>query len=242
MYYFIRIVAVYLLIFAGGINANPEMFRLNTGAPESLSNRSGTGFYNKIASEIFKRLKIKLEYIQLPSQRSLIQANMGVDDGNFARVKGLTAKWPNLIIVPESIIVWEFSVFSLKKNIKIEGWHSLKPHSVGYVHGWQIYKKRTKNLKRVISTSNPSQLFRLLKNGRIDLALFESQQSSYWIKKTGVAALKLSPALAKKPLYIYVHKKHKNLVPKIVQVIKDMKKDGTYRRIYKQSFSQPWKK
>lgn len=212
--------------------AEPNEFRLNTGSPESLSNDTGDGFYNLIAAETFKRLNIKLNFIRLPSKRSLINANKGIDDGNIARIVGMEKKWPNLVRVPESIMTWEFTAFSQSNNIKLKGWESLKHYTVGHVRGWQIYEKKAAAAKKIIRANNPQQLFELLRAGRVDLALFERFQSAYWFNKIGYSANSLSPALAKKPLYIYVHKKHKDLAPKIAKTLSEIKQDGTYKNIF----------
>lgn len=207
-------------------------FRLNSGAPESLSNAKGDGFYNQISAEVFKRLDITLNYIRLPVLRSLIHANKGIDDGNIARIKGMEKKWPNLIRVPESIISWEFTGFSRGEDIKLNDWESLKNYTVGHVRGWQIYEKKAAGAKKIIKAKDARQLFDLLKTGRIDLALFERFQAPYWFNKIGYSANALSTPLAVKPLYIYVHKKHKNLVPKMAKVISEIKQDGTYQKIF----------
>ena len=213
---------------------NTPTFRLNAGTTEPLSssNANGDGFYNQLSAEIFKRLNIKLTFIRLPSQRALIHANKGIDDANIARIKGLEKKWPNIIRVPESVITWEFTAFIRGQNTKINGWNSLKSYSVGHMNGWQIYEKKAAVAKKVIKSNSPRQLFELLKNGRIDLALFERSQAPYWFNKLKYSARPLTPPLAVKPLYIYVHKKHKNLVPKMAKVISEIKQDGTYQKIF----------
>lgn len=211
---------------------DPTAFRLNSGSPESLSNDKGDGFYNLISAEIFKRLDITLNYIRLPSKRSLLYANKGIDDGNISRIKGIEKNWPNLMRVPESVMSWEFTAFSRTNDIKLNGWKSLKNYTVGHVRGWQIYEKKAAGAKKIIKAKDARQLFDLLKTGRIDLALFERFQAPYWFNKIGYSANALSTPLAVKPLYIYVHKKHKNLVPKMAKVISEIKQDGTYQKIF----------
>jgi len=213
-------------------------FRLNSGAPESLSNDTNDAFYNLIAIEIFKRLGMTLHYSRLPSERSLIQANNGIDDGNIARVKGIEKKWSHLIRVPESIIKWHFSAYSHSDDISINGWESLRSYPVGFVRGWQIYQNKMSGVKNVILANTPDQLFTILKKGHIKIALFEQLQSHYWFKKMNYTPVKLSPTLAKKSLYIYLHEKHHQLVPRMAVIISQMKQDGTYQRIYNQCFGQ----
>lgn len=202
---------LYLLILTTLFNLpafadDTTVFRLNSGSPESLSNDSGDGFYNLIAAEIFKRLNMKLNFIRLPSKRSLIYANKGIDDGNISRIAGIEKKWPNLVRVPESVMTWEFSAFSRGDNIKLKGWQSLKDYTVGHVRGWQIYEKKAAGAKKVLKAKDARQLFELLRTGRIELALFERFQSAYWFNKIGYSANPISPALAIKPLYICTQK------------------------------------
>jgi len=214
-----------------------KAFRLNSGSPESVSNEKGDAFYNQITAEIFKRLDIKLEYVRVQSKRALMLANKGIDDGNIARVEGIEKNWTNLIRVPESIITWEFTAYSQNKDIQINGWDSLKPYSVGHVRGWLIYQKNAAGAKNVIQANDSYQLFRLLQNGRIDIALSERFQAPYFYKQIGYTPKRLSSPLAKKPLFIYLHKRHKNLVPKMAAVISQMKKDGSYQKIFDRSFN-----
>jgi len=44
----------------------------------------------------------------------------------------------------------------------------------------------------------------------------------------------LNPPLARPSFYTYLHKKHKNLVPKLAAVLKKMKSDGTLQAMFDQ--------
>jgi len=224
---------LFVLFFlpADALSKTP-LFRMNSGASEPLSNDEQTGFYNRIATEIFRRLDIPLKYVRLPSERSLIHGNQGIDDGVIARIEGLDKKWRNLVRVPEEIISWEFSAFSYDVDIEVKGWESLKPYSVGIIRGWHIYEENLADANALTKVSTPKQLFRLLSSGRIDIAMFERLRAQYWMKKLDINPPILAPEIAKKALYIYVHKKHAALVPKLTRVIAAIKKDGTYERIF----------
>lgn len=209
------------------------VFRLNSGGILPLSDAEGQGFYNKLSVEIFRRLNIRHEYISLPSARSLINANQGVDDGNIARIQGMEKKWKNLIRVPESVIEWEFTAYGRDNfQLTVDGWQSIKPYAVGIVRGWQIYEKNLKDARQLRRVRNAEQLFTLLKTGRVDIAMFEKWQGEYWFKKMNYYPQQLEPKIVTKKLYIYVHKKHHGLVPRMAKVIKEMKRDGTYARIF----------
>jgi polar amino acid transport system substrate-binding protein len=41
----------------------------------------------------------------------------------------------------------------------------------------------------------------------------------------------LAPALKDVDMYLYLHRKHEALVPKLAQALREMKADGSYNRI-----------
>jgi len=205
---------------------------INSGGNEPYVSSDGTGFYRLIVNEIFSRLDIDVEFVPLPNQRSLISANDGVDDGNMARIEGLEKKYPNLIRVPEKIIDYQFVAYSLDGNIRLSGWASLEPYQVAYINGWQIFEKNLGDTKNVTRVRKPAQLYSLLQGKRVDIILFERWSGLYWSQHLNVEARLLQPPLATRALYMYLHKKHADLVPAVAQALVDMKKDGTYQRIF----------
>ncbi|WP_315979839.1 hypothetical protein [Aliamphritea spongicola] len=48
----------------------------------------------------------------------------------------------------------------------------------------------------------------------------------------------LQPALSIEPIYIYLHRKHESLLPKLATAIRDMKQDGSYQAILKDCLGQ----
>ena len=71
-----------------------------------------------------------------------------------------------------------------------------------------------------------TQLFELLSNDRTDLVIFGPQRGRYLLKEKNIQGIKVLPT----PLA--TNKKHEDLIPSIATTIRDMKKDGTYRKIY----------
>ena len=60
------------------------------------------------------------------------------------------------------------------------------------------------------------------------------------LKNTGMSVLRqmglrnmkvLQPSLSEGNFYLYLHKKHKDLIPKITAELKKMQQDGTIKRI-----------
>ena len=67
---------------------------------------------------------------------------------------------------------------------------------------------------------------------RIEIALYEKSQALFIIKKMGLQEIKiLQPNLLEGDWYLYLNKKHKDLIPKITAELLKMHKDGTIKRI-----------
>ena len=207
-----------------------------TGAKDPLHKKNQKGFLNRVANEAFRRIGYKLYTIYLPSERALLNANAGIEDGDLNRIAGLQKIYPNLIQVPEPIMVREFTIFTKKPILKLNGWASLMPYTVGYIVGWKIAEKNIKNTQEIVRVKNPLALFTLLNNNRVDVVFFERWMGLYVIKKNQFKNIRIvEPALVKKPMHIYLNKKHRHLVPEISRALINMKKDGTYQRLYKET-------
>lgn len=208
---------------------------LNTGNHEPYITSDGGGFYGRITKEMFKRLGIEAETISVPSQRSLINVNQGIDDGNVARIKGIEKKFPNLVRVPEKVIDFEFVVYSSGPEFTVTGWESLRPYGIGYINGWQILEQNVTSTKEIIKLRSPRQLFGMIEKKRIDIIIYERWGSLWWVRELDSSAKLLQPIIVKRGLFLYLNKKHAHLVPDLTQALIGMKKDGTYQRIFNET-------
>jgi len=204
---------------------------INSGSGLPFISPDGTGFYNDLVTELFSRLHIKAKVLSLPSSRSMINADQGVDDGVIARIKGMEKKYKNIIRVPGKILTFNFVAYSLQKKIPITGWNSLKPYSIGIIRGWRIYEKNVKGTKKLTTVSNATQLFNLLLNKRSDLILFEKYRGRWWNNQLNAKAHIIGNPIAKKDMFLYMNKKHIRLIPKIAEMLSNLKQDGTFQKL-----------
>jgi polar amino acid transport system substrate-binding protein len=194
---------------------------------------------NEMLTECFKRMKIELDIIHMPSKRSLQNANDGIEDGNFVRTEGITIAYPNLIKVSEPISVNRIVAFSKNITIKINGWESLLKYHVAYVNGWRNCERELKNAKAKTIVSNEELLFRLLEKERAQIGIFGQSTGMEVLKKLGFSDIKvLDPPIVVSDLFLYTHKKHEILIPEIVNNLKMMKKDGTYKQLIDKTFQE----
>jgi polar amino acid transport system substrate-binding protein len=206
------------------------VFNTANDPPNSTDDHRGIG--DRIMSEAFRRLDIPLVIEKMPSERSLINANQGIDDGNFARVEGMEALYPNLVRVPEAVTRFQFVVFTRNVEGAVTGWDSLKPYDVGIITGWKILEKNIVGTRSLTMVSDEAQLFNLLTAGRVDVVVYDRVQGLHFLEKEKIGGVRvLESPLAVRDMYPYVNKKHQVLAAKLAEELGKMRNDGTIDRI-----------
>ncbi len=229
-------IALFFILLSHSSLAQPTIV-LNTAFGPPVSNATQTGFGDLALKEAFKRIGYQLETVHLPAERALINANRGIDDGELARTGGLQKKYPNLIQVPETFLTVDMVLYSKNyPEFTVDGWESVASHSLAIISGWKIMEKNFAKLgKRVeiIKTDSPEQSFSLLENDRVDFIAYSNWSGLAYIKTHNINNVTLlEPPLARAEFYVYLHKKHKAIVPQLAEAIKTMKTDGTLQTLF----------
>lgn len=210
-----------------------ETLQISSGIREPLSNLQASGFNDLITKEIFKRAGYTSHITRLPAARALNDLNNGVSDADLVRIKGITNIFPNILVVPEKIINFDFVAISKNHQFKAKGWNSLNPYEIGIVDGWKILEVNTKNTLARTKVNDTKQLINILKNDRIDIAISERWQALLAIKESGEDSLIVhEPPIKTNEMFLVVNIKHKDMIPKLSYIIKTMKKDGSFNKIY----------
>ena len=204
------------------------VFRISTSYQNLLSNSEGTGMLDRILKEAFQRIGIKAEIIYTPTEKSLVDVNAGLLDGELNRIEGMELSYPNLVRVPEPNMVMNFVAFSTR-SIPIQNWDSIRDFYLGIVKGWKILEDKTQGFPRVVYVPSEVELFTMLHKGRIDLALYADLTGYAVLADLGFKEIfALAPPLEMRYMYLYVHKKHRDKVELIADALRVMKQDGTY--------------
>jgi polar amino acid transport system substrate-binding protein len=208
----------------------PLVITTSVGPP--VSNETDTGFYDLILQEAFSRIGRQIDIIHLPAERALINADSGITAGEFPRISGLEKKYPNLVMVPEKITNYEFVAFSKHHGIKMTSWDALQPYDVAIVRGWKILENNIVNTRSLVRARNQELLFNLLKNDRTEIVVYSRLEGYALIRSLGLeGVVVLEPPLAVREMYLYLNKKHEELIKPLAQSLKEMKADGTYNEI-----------
>lgn len=225
-----------LLLILALLVASPalgeEAMRIGTTFAPPLSVPDGTGKLDLLIKEAFARTGTPLVLVTLPSERGLISAASGDTDGDINRVAGLSAKYPELVQVGESNMVYEFVAFSRRKGLAIRNWDDLRGLDMAFITGWKILEDNVK-ARTITKVDNAEQLFSLLSLDRVDAVLFNRRGGEYHLRQMGLTdVVTHTPPLATREMFLYLNRRHAALAPRLAQTLRDMKADGTHARIF----------
>ena len=205
---------------------------LNTDGAPPHSRADGTGFEDRIVAEAFRRIGVPVRLVQLHSERALQNANQGVDDGNYVRISGLSRLYPNLLMVPEPVSRFPFTAFTRDSGLKVAAWSDLQGRQVASVIGWKLVELSLKDVAELKLVRDEEALFALLDKGRTEVVISALYTGQEIIRRNGYRGMRaLTPPLADPPMYLYLHKRHADLVPKLAAALREMKRDGTIERL-----------
>ena len=203
-----------------------------------LSTPAQDGMLDRIAQEAFRRLGLTIELPYLATERSIRMANEGYHDGELNRVAGMEKLYPNLVRVDEPMMVFEFVAFTKKTALTGGDWAVLRPHQIGIIKGWKILEAKVGHYPRLTYYHSADDLFRGLAADRVDVILYGRRIGLAVKERLGLAHIRaVAPPFAVRPMYLYLHKKHRHRAVALAAALKEMKGDGTYADIEAQAMA-----
>ncbi|MDX1737195.1 MAG: transporter substrate-binding domain-containing protein [Alphaproteobacteria bacterium] len=211
-----------------------ELLRFSTSVKEPFSNNAKTGIEDRLAREVFRRLGHDIDIYFTSPEKALRKLNEGVDDGTFGRVIKTISGFPNIRIVPEPAYSRDFVVFSQNAGIKVKSWSDLNAYRVGVMSGWKAILSNLQNVQSLSRAKSRSQLFLLLETGQVDLVIYNRLGGVYAVDKAGLENVSVVlPPLLTAPHYFSLHQKHEALIIPAAKALREIKRDGTYDKIFK---------
>jgi len=208
------------------------LLTLNSADPAPLSRPDGSGLNDRIVAEAFHRLGIPVQLVRLTAERALQNADAGIDDGIYVRIAGMERMYPNLVMVPEPVSEFLFTAFAKDPAVQVKSWDDLKPYNVALINGWKIVEANTRGARSVTGVKNEDALFGLLERNRADVVVLDLYSGQEVIRRLGLSGVRaLSPPLERRKMYIYLHKRHAELVPRLAEALRQMRRDGTTLRL-----------
>ncbi|MDZ7653651.1 MAG: transporter substrate-binding domain-containing protein [Burkholderiaceae bacterium] len=215
--------------------AKPKQLTLATGSREPMVSAPGQpGFAEEVARAALARMGIALTVVPLPVERALVNANAGIEDGDLIRVAGFEKDYPNLVQVPEPLLEQEFVALALRPDVQVRDWRDLDRYSVAHLTGMKVIERQLEGRPNVTTVRDADLLFGLLGHGRADVIVHNRAVALLAARRAGLALRVQEPALLRQPMYIYLHRRHEALAPKLAAAIAELRRDGTWQRLYDQ--------
>ncbi len=232
-----NVIAICMLLLTGIFYtheaASAEKIYLNSGIRDPFTTQKKDGFIDLLVKEVFARIGVEAEIVVYQdASKSLSNANSGVDDGAALRIAGIDKKFTNLVMIPEKLMDNDFVAYSLGMGVKVENWESLNKYKTAYVNGWQIFKNNTKDHPSIVTVKSPQEMFDKLSQLQVDVILYERWQGLWRAKELGIELASHEPPLVSREMFMYLNSKHKDKVSEAAKELANMKKDGTYEKIY----------
>lgn len=187
----------------------------------------------EVLSVISSRMGESMKLISIPDKRSAILLKNNDIHAEFARVGEYQKKVPFAIKVAEPIVEVSQYAYSLKSDISIDGWGSLKNYRSVALRGMWIVEIYMANYQ-VSWVNSISSAFQFLKSGRADICVANSIRVDTFLADTDFDASgiqRLEPAVYSTLNYTFFSPSYPQLALRYDVALRSMKTDGTYQAI-----------
>jgi len=187
----------------------------------------------EILKAVYRRMGIELVLVDLPAKRALIESSHGRVDGEIQRVLAVKDEYPSLLPVRVPVNYIEPAAFVKRKQFRVDGWESLRPHAIGIVRGVGSSERGTQGMPQVEAAGSMDQLMQMLAAERIDVAVNDLFSGVLVNRRLGLDGelRPLSPPLERILLYHFLHESRRDLVPRVEETMRQMAASGELERL-----------
>ena len=185
----------------------------------------------KVLTKAYARAGIKTRPYFTSLSHSLKLSNRGDTDGELARVKKISAIYPNLVQVPVVLTHVEAIAYSKNKNLNIKNWNDLRGHRFLIVKGAKFIEQATENFeKELVNTFE--EAFKKLSHDKTEIIVIPKKAAVRLIlQQENIDIQPVSDSLQTLDMYHFVHKKNAHLIPIITPILEKMSKSGEIQYI-----------
>jgi polar amino acid transport system substrate-binding protein len=181
---------------------------------------------------VYERAGLPVEFVSLPTKRSLSLAAEGSLDGEAGRIAGLEKHYPSLVRVDVSLMDFQGAAYVLGRRgigpFRDTLLDQLRTGSLGGV----IWAEKVMKGRRLERVKTYEVLFNMLLEGRIDLAL-SSRVSAEKVLRGAPERYRrirqLEPLVYTAPFYHYLHKKNAAIVPALEKALRELRAEDYWR-------------
>jgi len=183
---------------------------------------------NTLFSESFDALGYDFSIHYRPNQRSLMEANAGISDGDCARTRDYRDNNPksNLIRIDVLLARTSMEAWSRDPELTLENERDLtrKPLRIGYVRGHVVIKElmQRHELPKVISVTSTEHGLKMVSAGRLDLFIGTSVSTRQEMQQIDLSQPIYSAGhVLDIEGYAYLNEMHRALLPSIERELRE---------------------
>jgi polar amino acid transport system substrate-binding protein len=205
------------IVFTLGLPAGHELFKAG----------------EELLTAISLKMGVTIKLISIPSKRSATLLKNNEIHAELARVSEYEKKVPFAIKVPEPIIEFSQYAYSLRPDISIDGWGSLKAYRAVALRGIWIIEVYMAD-HQVTWVDSLSSAFKFLKLGRADVCIVNSMRADKFLAATDLdvsGIRRLEPAIYSAKDYTFFAAAYPQLALRYGIALRAIKADGSYQAI-----------
>jgi len=198
----------------------------------------------EILKEVYARLGISVEFVDVEAKRALALSSSGQADGEIQRIAVISRDYPTLVQLSPPINYIEPAVFTTGLTFEVKGWESIKDYDVGIVRGVGSSETGTRDMAKVQRATGLTELIRMLDRDRFDLLVTDLFSGQVEVRRLHLEARvrPLLPPIERIYVYHYLHERHRDLAVRVEAVLNAMTVNGDLARIREKLVAQELRK
>ena len=218
-----RILWLMLLLLIG---SNVSVFAQQQLVFSTIQQSVNIRISEKVLIEAYRRLGVTIKLVPMPGARALRLAASGRYDGELARIGGLENTYPDLLRVPTPVNHLEGFALTRRQGLEILHVGDLTALKIGVRRGIKFTDELTRGMD-VIPVNQNDQLIDILNRGRVDAVVMALTSLLDQQAKGRLVGIKVQePALVRRGMYHYLHKKHHNWLKPLNEQLLKMRNEG----------------
>lgn len=198
-----------------------------------------TDYVRELVEKAYANLGIRVGYVDMPRQRSLVEANSGRIAGELGRLPGLEADFSNLIPIPFPLFSFEIVLIADRRQCGICNLDQVD--SIAYISGMQSIDGILEDYNftnAAAAAQDLDQLHLMFENKRVQGILmndFEARQRGYYDNRHHIVV-----PLWQNQAFHYLHKNYEHLIPLLTAELNRFRDDGEIDRISRRNNVKPF--
>jgi len=221
-YHLLIVSLLYTALTSAQENQEGQLTPLRFGHYSTFKESYNEGPHYHWLSRSLESLGYRIEVVWLPKERHLKQLNDGLLDGNLSSSQLAVANKHNLISVSEPFVRLCYRGYKWPERTLPES----NKWRVGTFYQWKPSIKLARaywpvNEHYLIQTS--AKPIKILRSGRVDVLFMPSIHADFMERTQGIKLVPVTEVIQEVDTYIYMHKRHKDLVVKLAERLRGLR-------------------